>query len=185
LFCSASSQRPAGTGRGLKQIAAVLAILSLAAWLFGCGGGSGDTQPQVQPEATVPDVRLSLTATPLNPDRVVVSLAAADAEELYQLSCRITYDPAEVQPADVATGKLVDERAAVFTSTQPADYVPCAFTYHPGESIPTAQGELFSVEFTLADPTATPQFGLITDEDYLIANDYTGRRLATAVEVLP
>ncbi|MBN2081436.1 hypothetical protein JW859_04420 [bacterium] len=157
----------------------------LAAWLFACGGGSGDTQPQVQPEQSAPDLQLSLTATPLDANRIVVSLTAADADELYQLSCRVTYDPAVVQPVSAVTGVLVDERAAVFTSTQPADYVPCAFTYHPGESMPAAQGELFSVEFTLADPAATPQFGLVTDAEFLIANDNTGRRLAASVEVQP
>lgn len=157
--------------------------LGLTIWLIACGGGSSVTpQSGASPLPQIPDIKLSLATTP-GGSNVTVALQAASCEELYQLSCRVSYDPDVVTPLEVERGGLVDERAAFFTTAEAAGYVPVAFTYHPGEAIPAAAGAVAVLEFRVIDAGGDPGFGLIADEDFLIANDKTGRRLSVEAEV--
>ena len=169
--------RPAKFSHVLSCV--LLTVLLLA--LMACSGGSRILQESDRDSG--PTVRIALRANALDESRVQVVLEAADAADLYQLSCRLGFSPEAVRPISVYRGSLVDERAVFFTSDIPVAYVPVAFTYHPGEVIPAASGTLAVCEFELLDPGGDPNFGLITDDMFLIANDSLGRRLATAVEV--
>lgn len=169
--------RSARFRRAIPGIAA--AALSLA--LLACGGGSSTPELPVQKDGGA--VQLSVHSESLDDSTVRVLVSADDAAELYQLSCRLTFDPAVVRPVTTTRGTLVDQRAVFFTSDQPEAYVPVAFTYHPGEAIPAASGTIARLEFSVIDPAGNPGFGLVTDEEFLIANDSAGRRLSAAAEV--
>ena len=170
------------------------ALLMLA--LVACGGGgNGATGPfhtdtgvgadpvfAQQSPADFPRVGLSLTSKESGQGRTVI-LSAADATELYQLSCRISYDSASVSPLTVERGALIDERAVFFSTTQAAGFVPLAFTYHPGEAIPASAGELVRIEFEVLDASRDAGFAIIEDNEFLIANDHLGQPLVLEIEV--
>lgn len=170
--------RSAGFRRAIPGIAVV--ALSLA--LLACGGGSSTPELPVQKDGGA--VQLSVHSESLDDSTVRVLVSADDAAELYQLSCRLTYDPVAVRPLTTTPGSLVDQRALFFTSDRPEAYVPVAFTYHPGEAIPAASGTLAVCEFELLDAGSGPAFDLIQDPEFLIAADSLGRKLSLTVEVV-
>jgi len=103
---------------------------------------------------------------------------AADAAELYQAACRVAYNPAALQPVAARRGSLFDGRAAFLVKLDCAGYVPCAFTYHPGESAPAGQGEIVRLTFRVLDPQAEPGLALVSDPRFLIARDASGVNLS-------
>ncbi len=168
--------RSAGFRRAVPGIA--VAVLSLA--LLACGGGSTASGPAAPSASNA--IRLSLHAESLKDSTVRVLIQANDAAELYQLSCRLIYDPVAVRALAATPGSLVDQRAVFFTSDWPDGYVPVAFTYHPGETIPAASGTIATCEFELLGSSEQPAFDLLRDPEYLLAADARGAALPVSVE---
>lgn len=163
-----------------RRFIASLLTFGILLWLIACS--SGDAQGPVpaagQPETVAsPAFQLDLYESAAVDGRITAKLNVYGADELYQLSCRIAYDPAVIRPVDSRRAALVDERATFFATLKPADYVPVAFTYHDGESIPAATGTLAEVEFELLNPAVDPGLHIITVAEYLIARDHDGRDL--------
>jgi hypothetical protein len=152
--------------------------------MVACGGGSSVApQSAAQPPAAQPDIALRVAAEPAANSFQTVELRARDVAELYQLSCRIAFDPSAVEPLQCSRGALVDDRAAFFSTTVADGYVPIAFTYHAGEAIATSAGSLAAIEFRILDDSIDPGYHLIDNEEYLIARDSAGQALTVALEV--
>ena len=141
-----------------------LALLLCGALAGGCGnGGSGSTQK-------VSQVALSLK-TEQTATGETVTLSAANAAELHQLSCRIAYNPQALRFVDVSQGTLVDSRAVFFSTAKGEGYVPVAFTYHAGEDIPQGSGDIAQLHFEVIDPNADKGLAIVSDNELLIARD--------------
>lgn len=175
-------------------LAVLLAIFMLNA-LPGCGGGGGrqlmppvdNTTPEVQPAvedgaptrnalvATMP--ALSSLAPGAEFDYV---LSVELAEELYQLSARIAFDPAVVRPVDVEHGALLPADAVVMSRLGEEEIVPFAFTALPGRvGIQPGRGELVRVRFRLTgDPHGARAVWLVNEAEFLQLRDRIGRRLS-------
>jgi len=152
--------------------------------MVACGGGSSVApQSAVQPPTAQPDLALRVAAEPAANSLQAVELRASDVGELYQLSCRIAFNPAAVEPLQCNRGALVDDRAAFFSTTAASGFVPVAFTYHAGEAIATPAGSLAAIEFRIIDDSIDPGYHLIDDEEYLIARNSAGQALTVALEV--
>lgn len=177
------------------RISLLIAAALLLALLSSCGGGgrAGSTsgnnpggnnsgQNPTAPADAGRAVTLALSSAPASEGQLGVTLRASGAADLYQMSLRLAYDPRAVRPLDLQRGALIDERAVFFSGVdQPAAraaaYVPVAFTYHPGEAIPAASGELLRLRFEVLDSGRDPGLKLITASDYLIARDRGGADL--------
>lgn len=174
--------------------AILLATLILNA-LPGCGGGASrglvppvDTAaPAVESAADQGEpTRNRLVATMPSLSRLAVGaefdyvLSVELAEELYQLSARIGFDPAVVQPVDVEYGALLPPDAVVLSRTGEAEIVPFAFTALPGRTgIQPGRGELLRVRFRLAtEPAGGRAIWLVNEAEFLQLRDRIGRRLS-------
>lgn len=161
----------------------------------GDGSNAGFTHVDMNnlPQEPAGEINLGLAALiPVSaqaaPDKVKYSLTVSDATQLYQLSCRIAFDPLALRPVHAERGSLVDSRAVFFAPLdrpQSAGYVPLAFTYHSGEAMPAASGEIAALEFEVLDPGRAPGIRLLTDPQYLIARNSLGQPLTVNLEVLP
>ena len=178
------------------SIAVVLAIL-LAIFMLnalpGCGGGGQRLMPPVDntPPALEPDAdegaptRNTLLATMpalsgLAPGAEFDYVLSVElVEELYQLSARIAFDPAVVEPVDVAYGALLPSDAVVMSRRNEAEIVPFAFTALPGRAgIQPGRGELLRVRFRLAgNPSGGRAIWLVNEAEFLQLRDRVGRRL--------
>ena len=161
-----------------KRFAAIGLTIALILSLFACGGG-GRTDPAALTDGgqAAPDLTLAVTRTAMAGGRLTAGLAVTGAEELYQLSCRLAYDPAVLRPVDSRRAALVTGDATFFSTLKADGYVPVAFTNHDGTPLPAAAGTLAEVEFEVIDPLSPVELSLITDPDYLIARDNTGTDL--------
>lgn len=166
----------------LKQYCAcAFLLLCLSACALGGAappdtGGSGVSLPPGllgSPQQPAGSIGLRLDVQPDSTSqgtRFAATLSVSDAALLYQLSCRVAYDRLALRPVLAERGGLVDGRAVFFAPLDTApDYVPLAFTYHPGESIPAAEGSLARIEFEVLDASRDPGLRLISDPQYLVA----------------
>lgn len=163
--------------------------------LVGCGGGGG---PRLMPPV---DQALPQTAAPQTQgvperNRLVASqpalaqlapgsefdfvLSADLSQELYQMSSRIGFDPAVVQPESVTYGSLLPSDAVRMSRRDLPDTVPFAFTAPPGHAgIPAGSGELLRVRFRLlGNPVGGRAVWLVNNAEYLQLRDRIGRRLS-------
>lgn len=150
--------------------------------LIACGGG-GSTPPDTAAPARTPAFQLNLGTDPTVAGRLTARLSVSDAAELYQLSCRVAYDPAVLRPVECRRAALVTTDATFFTTLTAGSYIPVAFTNHAGVPLPAAAGVLAELEFEIIDPLATPRLSLVTDSEYLIARDSTGADLGIGLGV--
>lgn len=166
----------------------VLFVLSLIA----CGGGRKGLVPNERSPGldSAPHggdgqriLSLDLTVEEAAEAGERVTLTAKSAGELYQMSFRLGFNPEAVRPLAVERGELVDDRAVFFTTMSPDEFVPVAFTYHPGEEIPSDEGVLVVFEFEVVDSDKPPEYSLVKDPEFLIANDRNGRALEIELEV--
>ena len=160
------------TGRYLWGTLALLLCGLLGACANGGSGGSGQKASQVV---------LSLSST-RTPGGETVTLHAANASDLHQLSCRIAYNPQALRFLEAERGGLVDSRALFFTTAKGREYVPVAFTYHAGEAIPGGSGEIAQLHFEVLDTRADPGLRLITASEVLVARDALRRDIPVRVE---
>jgi predicted small secreted protein len=161
------------TGRYLRGILTLL-LCSLLATACGNGTGSGTGQ-------RVSQVALSLQ-NDQTPTGQTVSLQAANADNLHQLSCRIAYNPEALRFVDAARGELVDSRALFFTTSKGEAYVPVAFTYHAGEKIPAGTGAIAQLRFEVLNAGADPGLRVVTDDELLVARDASRRTIPVRVQ---
>lgn len=180
-MCSARHNRLKARGRAARLC--VCACTGMLLLMASCSrGGAGEAAGG--PAATLPpglignpqqpagSVALRLTQTaPQGPgDRLTAQVEASQASLLYQLSCRLAYDPLAVKPVLAERGGLVDSRAIFFAPLAAAPgYVPLAFTYHPGEAIPAPGGSVARIEFEVLDASREPGLHLLADPAYLLA----------------
>jgi len=158
--------------------------LGLLSWMVACGGGSSVAPQAVAPPVEVqPGLALRVAAEPAANSLQTVELRVGDAAKLYQLACRIAYSSSAVEPLNVARGTLADDRAAFFSTTTASGYVPVAFSYHPGEAIPSPAGSVAVIEFRVIDATTDPAYRVIEDDEFLLARDSSGQPLAVALGV--
>jgi len=168
----------------LRRFAAAVSVAGLLFWMIACGGGSStETVPGSGDTPKAPAFNLELTQAPVANGIVTARLAVTDATELYQLSARISYDPAQLHPVDSRRGGLVNEDATFFTTLKAGGYVPVAFTYHEGQPLPGASGNLAVIEFAVLDAAAAPQLGIVTDPEFLIARSASGADLEIGLGV--
>lgn len=180
---------------GLVLLLALSACASLrgAAGQSEAGSNSGSAPVDFRNLPTTPagSIGLSLAAletTETPAASLRVSLRVSEAAQLYQLSCRLAYNPQALAPRQVLRGALIDSRAVFFAPLEAGAskaYLPLAFSYHPGEAIPAASGELASFEFEVLDAGADPGLALLTDEEYLLARNSLGQPLTVKLEVAP
>jgi hypothetical protein len=181
---------------GLLACLLLLGLSACAGWRGDPGGtaagsnsGSAPVDFRNLPTAPAGSIGLalaSLEAAESQTGTLRISLRVNEAAQLYQLSCRITYNPQAVAPRAVQRGVLVDSRAVFFAPLEAAAaeaYLPLAFSYHPGEAIPAASGELASLEFDVLDAGLAPGIAVLTEEQYLIARNSLGQPLAVKLEV--
>ena len=154
----------------------ILSALLCAALLTACGMGVGSGTGQ---KGTA-QVRLSLKVDK-GPAATTVTLHAANAGDLHQLSCRIAYNPLALRFVDSARGELVDSRAVFFTTAKGAGYVPVTFTYHSDEKIPAGSGSVATLHFQVIDTAADTGLRILQDEDMLIARDPAHRAVPVVV----
>lgn len=138
------------------------------------GGPAASLPPGLtgSPQQPAGSLALSLAQTaPQSPgERLAALVEVSQAGLLYQLSFRLSYDPLAVRPVRAERGALVDSRAVFFAPLDAApDYVPLAFTYHPGEAIPAADGSVARLDFEVLDGSRDPALRLVADPDYLVA----------------
>jgi len=171
-----------------------LRALVLLGLLAGCGGGG----QQVTPLMDSTPVELAAPASEGAPERnrltasmpALSSLAAGAefdfllsvelAEELYQCSARIGYDPAVVQPVAAEYGALIPSDAVRLPWAEAEGVVPLAFTALPGRSgIQSGRGELWRVTFRLTGaPGGDRAVWLVNEAEFLQLRDRVGRRLS-------
>ena len=161
-----------------KGLAVILAAVLSAFAAGGCGGSSGSGGGEHSSTADRPGSVALYLDSRLVGGQWEVAVRAADATELYQAACRVAYNPAALQPVAARRGSLVDGRAAFFVKLDCAGYVPCAFTYHPGESAPAGEGEIVVLAFRIVDPRGDPGLALVSDPLFLVARDAGGANLS-------
>jgi hypothetical protein len=191
------------------QVFRIAATALLATGLLACGGGGtylppADTNldvgtPQLPGEdTTVPDEGALPEAEPAN--RLVLTLPGLaglapgtefDAvlsgefvEEVYQGSCRLSYDPAVYEPVSAEVGGLVLADMVTLADTAQDGFVPFAFTALPGgASIPPGSGGLLTVRFRLlGQPGAGARIRLLNEPEFLQLRDRNSRRLRFNLE---
>lgn len=171
-----------------------LRALVLLGLLAGCGGGG----QQVTPFMDSTPVELAAPASEEAPERnrlvasmpALGSLAAGSefdylvsvelAEELYQCSARVGYDPAVVQPLAAEYGALIPSDAVRLPWAEAEGVVPLAFTALPGRAgIQSGRGELLRVTFRLTGvPSGNRAVWLVNEAEFLQLRGRAGRRLS-------
>lgn len=180
----------------VRAILSGIFAVSLLSWILaGCGGsGSQPIPPMTQgPVAQTPEAaeegmptRNRLVArmpalgqlAPGTEFEYIVSVELA--EELYQCSARVGYDPQVVEPVDVEYGELLPSDAVLMSRAGADGIVPFAFTALPGRAgVAPGRGELLRLRFRLTGtPGRTRAVWLINDAEFLQLRDRIGRRLA-------
>jgi len=170
----------------------ILLIAGIAAGLLGCGGGGNNLPTPAAEESLSVD---PITDVAIERNRLVASMPALGrlasgsefdfvisaelAEELYQCSLRVAYDPAVVQPVDAAFGNDVPGGMVRLARLDTDGLVPCALTALPGETgIAAGDRELLRIRFRL---TGTPEgraVRLVNDTGFLQLRSRDGRRLS-------
>jgi Cohesin domain len=201
-MCSSKQNRLGHGGRrtegpsrfaALARVLPILLGLALCLVASACSRGQ-ETRSAPGPSASLPSdmlgdagvpvgrIGLGLRAQPDSrpgADRIVATLSVSNAALLYQLSCRVTYDPLAVKPVVASRGELVGDGAAFFAPLAAApDYVPLAFTYHPGESIPAERGALARIEFEVLDAARKSGIAVVSDPQYIIARTSLNQTLS-------
>jgi hypothetical protein len=173
--------------RGLLLASFALAVLG------GCGGGGQHVMPPVETTAPagqpagnsgLPERNILTASLPALSQLAPGSefdfvLSAALAEELYQMSGRIGFDPAVVRPVGSEFGALLPADAVRMSRDDLPDTVPFAFTAQPGRSgIGAGRGELLRVRFRLlGSPAGGRAVWLVNEAEFLQLRDRIGRRL--------
>ena len=171
---------------GRTRIPAWLSALIMLLVLCSCGGGGGGSQSTSGNPAGEDSGSLNLTlrATDSVDGTLSVELLADNAAGLYQLSSRLTYNPAAVRPLGPAVaGNLISPDAVFYSNDRQASFVPVAFTNRNSVAISQPGGRLFSLQFEVLDSSADPQFNINRDAEYLIARDNAAGNLALQIEV--
>lgn len=191
------------------QVFRIAATALLAIGLLACGGGGtylppADTNPDqgtpqlpgedapAPDEGALPETqaanRLVLSAPGL---AGLASGAEFDAvlsgefvEDVYQGSCRLSFDPALLEPVSAEVGGLVLADMVTLADTAQNGFVPFAFTALPGgASIPPGSGELLTVRFRLlGQPGGGARIRLINEPEFLQLRDRNSRRLRFNLE---
>jgi hypothetical protein len=157
-------------GANWSVLAAALCVLLLS----GCGGTLSG------PKRGTARVALELE-TLAAAEQLTVTLSASDASELHQLACRVAYNPDALRFTGAERGTLVDSRAVFFTTAKGAGYVPVAFTYHTGETIPASSGCIATLRFDVLDASADTGVALVQDAEFLVARDALKRSIDVRV----
>ena len=171
-----------------------LRILLLLGLLAGCGGGGRQLTPVMDSNPPVAAAPVSEDAPTRN--RLVASMPALGslpvgtefdfvvsaelAEELYQCSARIGYDPAAVVPVDASYGALIPSDAVRMPHAKADGVVALAFTALPGRAgIQAGRGELLRLTFRLVNaPMSGRAVWLVNEAEFLQLRDRNGRRLS-------
>jgi len=143
----------------------ILAIL-VCTLVLGCG--KRQKSPQTEGE-TSKNLTLS-TLSSMDGDQLKVSVFWSGAEDLYQLSCRVSFDPAGWRPVSVKDGGAFGDDVLFFASTDQSGFVPIAVTpllKGPGVK---GDGTLAVVSFKQLTP-GYPQPELLDDPAYLKARN--------------
>jgi hypothetical protein len=152
--------------------------------LCSCGGGGSQKSSDTPQSDGNKALHLTLRSSGTANDQVTVSLLAENSAGLYQLSTRLSFNPAAVRPIGPAQrGSLIAADAIFYSNDRQSEFVPIAFSNRLGESVSQSSGELCTQRFEIVDANADPQFNLLRDTDFLIARDNSARDIAVQVEV--
>lgn len=168
---------------GRTRFPAVL-ITFVLLLLCSCGGGGSQKSSDTPALDSSSMLLLTLRSTDSSDGQVSVSLLAENTAGLYQLSTRLSFNPAAVRPLGPAQrGSLIASDSIFYSNDRQNSYVPVAFSNRRAESISQSSGELFQLHFEVLNPALDPQFNLQRDAEFLIARDNSARDIDVQVEV--
>jgi hypothetical protein len=154
----------------------MLALLLCGALAVACGKSNGGADGQKSSQVSLA-LKVEQTAS-----GETVSIHAGNSSDLHQLSCRIAYNPRALRFVDAERGDLVNSHAVFFITSKGEAYVPVAFTYHPGEVIPGASGDIAQLHFEVIDASADHGLHIVGDSGVLIARDAQRQDLPVKLE---
>ena len=148
------------------------------------GGGAAQTESGSPADGSGSKLNLTLRSAEQAPGTLSVELLAENAAGLYQLSSRLSFNPAAVRPSGPARpGNLISANAIFYSNDRQESFVPVAFTNRSAAAISQASGQIFIIEFDVTDPAADPAFNLVRDSEFLIARDNAARDIELQLEV--
>ena len=158
-----------------------LGLLALA--LVACKGSAGIPGGLELPG--IDTMQLSLQISETAPDgKLRVEVQARSAQGIFQLSTRIEFDPLAVKPLSIERGGLVGQQAVFFTLDNQAGFIPLAFTYHQGDSLPAGEGTIAEIVFEVLDSSRPASLRFNSNDEYLIARDAGGSNLPVQLVVV-
>lgn len=171
------------TNLNLARCVRVFCIGLLALALVACNGSRGILSGLEIPSQKTIQLALQVGETSFD-GKMSVALQARSMQSIFQLSTRIHFDPLALKPVKIERGGLVGQQAVFFALDNQPGFIPLAFTYHQGDSLPPGIGTIAQFEFEVLDASRPAKLRFSVNEDYLIARDERGNNVPVQLVVV-